>query len=55
MELTRKDNVLVSECTVLVDGGVVESDLRPMDGQKITFLKPKGVRSGGSAFTALQF
>ena len=44
-----------SECTVLIDGGVVETDLRPMDGRKITLLKPKGVRSGESAFAALQF
>ena len=50
--LTRKDNVLVSE---LIDGepsmsqGVVERDLRRMDERKITLLKPKGVRSGGSA------
>ena len=29
--------------------GVVESDLRPMDGRKNTLLKPKRVRSGGSA------
>ena len=53
MELTRKINVLVSEYTVLIDGGVVETDLRPRDGRKITLLKPKGVRSGGTAFAAI--
>ena len=50
--LRRKDNVLVSE---LIDGEpsmshrFVQSDLRSMDERKITVLKPKGVRSGGSA------
>ena len=46
---------IVSECIVLIDGEFVESDLPPMHGRKITLLKSKGVRSGGSAFAVLQF
>ena len=52
--LTRKDNVLVSE---LIDGepsmskGVVESDLRPMDGRKNTLLKPKGLGVGRTSLS----